>query len=236
GRRGDGEVELAPCRTQRLVDAGQHPPQPIASVGREQLEPLRIVSGAELGERLAERLRPEHRRLRLVELAEVRIETGSERIRTQEPGAEAVDRRDPGAVELPGEVVPPTIRERRTDPRPQLARGPARVRDYENRVDVEPALCARPPPLPHEPGRLAGAGAGRDKALPPRLDRGKLLAVQLVAAHARSIRQTVQRSHQAGHSPPRGSWWTSPSRIRSASDVAVVLADSTTPQNASSSR
>ena len=234
--RGHREVELAPRRAQRLVHARQHPPQPVAPVGREQLEPLRIVSCAELGERLAERLRAEHGRLRLVELAEARVEPGGQRIRPEEAGTEAVDRRDPRAVELAREVVPAAPREGCADPRPQLARRAARVRDDEDRVDVEPALGDRADDPLDEHGRLAGTGAGRDEDLAPRLDRGQLLMVELVATHGRSIRQTVQRSHQAGHSPPRGSWRTSPSRIRSASAVAVSRADSTTPQNASSSR
>ena len=238
--RGHREIELASRRAERLVHARQHPPQPVAPVGRKQLEPLRLVPGAELRERLAERLRPEHGRLCLVELAEMRVEPGGERIRPEEAGTEAVDRRDPGAVELTREVVPATPREGGANPRPQLARRAPRIRDDEDRVDVEPALCHRTDDPLDEHGRLAGAGAGGDEDLTSRLDRGELLMVQLivqlVGAHARSIRQTVQRSHQAGHSPPSGSWRTSPSRIRSASAVAVLRADSTTPQNASSSR
>ena len=84
----------------------------VAPVRGEQLEPLRIVPGAELRERLPERLRPQHRSLRLVELAETRVEPGCERIRPEEAGAEAVDRRDPGAVELAREVVPAALGER----------------------------------------------------------------------------------------------------------------------------
>ena len=135
------QVELAPRRAQRLVDARQHPPQPVAPVGGEQLEPLRIVSGAELRERGTERLRAQHRRLGLVELAEARVEPGRERIRPEQAGAEAVDRRDPGAVELAREVVPAAVGEGCADPGPKLAGGAARVRDHEDRVDVEPALA-----------------------------------------------------------------------------------------------
>src|SRR5215468_161942 len=86
------EVELAPSRTQRLVDARQHPTQPVAPVSGEELEPLRVVAGAELGERLAERLGAEHRRLRFVELPKPWVEPGSERIGPEESGTEAVDR------------------------------------------------------------------------------------------------------------------------------------------------
>ena len=179
GRAATARSSSRPAARERLVHARQHPPQPVAPVGREQLEPLRIVPGAELGERLAERLRAEHGRLRLVELAEARVEPGGERIRPEEAGTEAVDRRDPGAVELAREVVPAALGEGGADPRPQLARRAARVRDDEDRVDVEPALCDRTDDPLDEHGRLAGAGAGRDEDLAPRLDRGELLMVQL---------------------------------------------------------
>ena len=233
GPRRDGEVEIAPRRAQRLVDGRQHPPQPGAAVRREELEPLRVVSGEELVERRAERLRAETAPC-VVELAEARVEAGRERIRPQQPGAEAVDRRDPRAVELAGEVVPPTLGERRADPRPQLAGGAARVRDDEDRVDVEAAVEDRADDALDEHGRLPGAGAGRDEDLARRLDRRALLLVERVPAHARSTRHIGQRSHHAGHSPSRGSWRTSPSRIRSATAAAVARADSTTPQKSSS--
>ena len=154
---------------------------------------------------VAERLRAEHGRLRFVELAEARIEPGRERIGPEQAGAEAVDRRDPGAVELTGEVVPAALGERRADPGAELAGGTARVRDHEDRVDVESAIADRADDSLDEHGRLAGTCAGGDEHLSARLDGGELLRVELVAAHVRSIRHTVQRSHQLGHSPPSGS-------------------------------
>ena len=236
GPRRDGEIEVAPRRAQRLVHRRQHPPQPGAAVRREELEPLRVVAREELRERRAERLRAEDGRLRVVELAEARVETGGERIRAQQPAAEAVDRRDPRAVELAREVVAAALGERRANPRPQLARGAPRVRDDEDRVDVEAAIEDRAHDALDEHRRLAGAGAGGDEHLARRLDRGALLLVQRVLAHARSTRHIGQRSHHAGHSPSRGSWLTSPSRIRPATAAAVARADSTTPQKSSSSR
>ena len=86
-----------------------------------------------------------------------------------------MDRRDPGAVELAREVVPAALREGGADPRPQLAGGAARVRDDEDRVDVEAALADRADDPLDEHGRLAGAGAGGDEDLARRLDRGELL-------------------------------------------------------------
>ncbi len=78
-----GEVELAPGCAQGLVDAREHPPQPVAAVGRKELESLRLVSRAELRQRLGEGFGAKHGRLRLVELAEARVEPGSERIRPE---------------------------------------------------------------------------------------------------------------------------------------------------------
>ncbi len=99
------EHELAAGGAQRLEDTGEHAAQPRRAVGREQAQALRLAAGAELRERGLERLAAQHRALRVVELAEARIEPGRERIRLQQPVAETVDRRDPRAVELAREVA-----------------------------------------------------------------------------------------------------------------------------------
>ena len=156
---------------------------------------------------------------------------GGERMSLQQPQAEAVDRGDPGAVELAREIVPPAVAERGADARAQLARGPPRVRDDEDRVDIEAAVADGAHEALDEHGRLAGAGAGRDEDLAGRFDRRALLLV-----HGRATRHIGHRSHQAGHSPPFGSCTTSPARMRPASRRAVAIALSTAAQNASSSR
>ena len=102
---GHFQHEVAAGRAERLVDAGQHPPQPARAVRGEQADPLRIGGRAELLQRGVERLAGEDSRLVLVEHAEDRVDRGLERMRLQEPVAEAVDGRDPGAVELAREVV-----------------------------------------------------------------------------------------------------------------------------------
>ncbi len=94
-----------------------------------------------------------------------------------------MDRRDPRAVELAREVVAAAVGQGSANPRAQLARSAARVGDHEDRVDVEPALCDRADDALDEHRRLARAGAGGDEHLSPRLDRGKLLLVQVVRAH-----------------------------------------------------
>ena len=210
GPPADLERELAPGRAQRLVDAREHPAQAVGAVGREQAQPVGIAVGAELVERLPERLAPEHRALRVVELAEARIEPGGERIGLQEPQAEAVDGRDPGAVELAREVVAPALGERGADARAQLAGRAPRVRDDEDRVDVEPALADRAHEALDEHRRLAGARAGGDEdlAASPRPLRAAARSCALGTRHI------GQRSHHVGHSPPFGSCTTSPPRIR----------------------
>src|SRR5581483_2380942 len=128
------------------------------------------------------------------------------------------------------EIVAPALGERSADACAELARGAARVRDDEDRVDVEPAIAYRAHEPPDEHGRLAGARAGRDEDLAGRLDRCQLLLV-----HARGTRQIDHRSHHAGQSPPFGSWRTSPTRMRWPSERAVSRARSTAAQNDSSS-
>ncbi len=157
------EHEVAAGRAQRLVHARQHPAQAVRAVGREQAKPLRVAVRAELLERAVERLPAENDRARVLELAEPRVEPGGERMRPQQATAEAVDRRDPGAVELAREIRTAALAQRGADPCPQLARGLARVRDHEDRLDVDPALADGPDvPLDEDRG-LARAGAGGDE-------------------------------------------------------------------------
>ena len=183
---------------------------PSAAVGREEPQPIGRAVGAELGEGLLERLAAQHRALRLVELAKTRVQTCCERVRLQQAEAEAVDGRDPRTVELAGEIGPSALRQRGPDARPQLARGAARVRDHEDRVDVDAAVAhGADEPLDEHRG-LAGAGPCGDEHLARCGDGGLLLLV-----HARGTRHIGQRSHQAGHWSPFGSWSTSPARILS---------------------
>ncbi len=219
------EIEVASRRTQRLVDAREHAAQAVRAVRREQPQPLGLLSCTEFRQRLLERLTAQHRALRIVELAEARVEPCRERIALQQPQAEAVDRRDPRAVELTGEILAPALRERSANARAQLARRATRVRDDEDRVDVEPAVADGADEALDEDGGLARAGARGDEHLAGCLDRCELLLV-----HVRSILQIGQRSHHAGHASPFGSCLTSPSPMRTASRCAVAFALSTPPR------
>ncbi len=234
------EDELAPGGAKRLVDAGEHAPQPVGAVRREQPESFRVAVGAELPERTLERLAAQHRGSRVLELAEPRVEAGGERMRAQQPVAEAVDRRDPRSVELAREVGTPALAQRGADATPQLAGRLARVRDDEDGLDVDAALAHRAYVPLDENRRLprARSRGHEDRALG--LDGSQLLVVEpggrLHDRHARGTRQIGQRSHQAGHPSPFGSWRTSPALIRCAFSPARSRADSTCAQNVSSSR
>ena len=205
------ERQVAPRRAKRLVDAGQHPPQPGRAVGREQAHTLGVASGAERRQRTLECLAPDHGAVLVVELAEARIDSHRERVRAQEPRAEAVDGGDPGAVEPPREIVATARVQRRANAGTQLTRGLARVGDDEHRLDVEALVAHRAHEPLDEHGRLAGSRSGRDEDLAGCLDSSALLLV-----HGRSTRHIVHRSHHVGHVPPFGSWRTSPERMRCA--------------------
>ena len=211
------ELQRQPGRAKRLVHARQHPPQPAAAVRREQPQALRAVA-AELLERGAKGLAAEDAALAVVEDAEARVDPGGERVRLQQAAAETVDGRDPGAVELPREVVAAELDEALPDPSAQLAGSALGVRDHEDRVDVEPALAHRAAEALDDHGRLAGPGARRDEHDSGLLDGPSCsrFGRALDGAHVLFTRHIGQRSHQVGHGNPFfGSCRTSPALIRS---------------------
>ena len=224
-------VELAAGGAERLVDGGQLAPKSLRTVRREQAQALGVAGGAERRERALEGLAANDRSVLVVQLPEPWVDADCERVRAQEPRAEAVDRRDPRPVEPAREVGPAARMQRRTDARAQLTGRLARVGDHEHRLDIEPfvAHCTDEPLDEH--GRLPGAGARRHEHLTVCVDRGALFRV-----HGLSTRHIGQRSHHAGHEPPFGSWRMSPARIRCAYPSARSRAVSTSAQKASSSR
>ena len=154
-------------------------------------------------EGLRKRLRPDDRRLALVEHAEAGVEPGLEGVRVEEPVAETVDGRDPGALDFTGQVVALQLDEALPDPGLQLAGGPFGVGDHDDRVDREPPLTDRAYEPFDEDGRLPGARAGRDEDDARLLDRGELLRAR--TRHGRLTRHIVQYEHQDGQLPSRGS-------------------------------
>ncbi len=241
GPLGDLEHELAAGGAERLVDAGQHPPQPAGAVGREQPGPLGVTRRAELLERGLERLAREHARLVLVEDPEVRVDAGLEGVRLQQSVAEAVNRRDPGAVELAGEIVPVELGQAAANPASQLAGRPLRVGDREHGLHRQPALAHGAGEPLDEHRRLPRPRPCGDEDEAGRVDRGQLLGVRgsglLDDGHDLATRHIDDRSHQVGHgNPPFGSCWMSPERIRSTKRIACSFARSVCAQNSSSSR
>src|SRR5882724_6996704 len=94
------EDELAAGRSQRLVDAGEHAAQPVCSVHGEQPQAGRIVARAERRQSGGESLAAQDASLALVEHAKPRVDACRERVRAEQAVAEAVNRRDPGTVQL----------------------------------------------------------------------------------------------------------------------------------------
>src|SRR5581483_11971446 len=128
------EPKVTPRRAKRFVDRRELAAQAVGAVRREQAQPLGIAGGAERGERPLERLAADDGAVLVVELAEPRVDADREGVRTQEPRAEAVNRRDPRTVEASGEVVAAASVQCGANPRAQLARRLARVRDHEHRL------------------------------------------------------------------------------------------------------
>jgi hypothetical protein len=129
-------------------------------------------------------------------------------MRLQEAMAEAVDRGDPGGVELAREIGAAGLGEARANAAAELAGGALGVGDDEERVDVEAALAHRLHEALDEHRRLARPGAGGDEDDAGRLDRGALLGIRGAHAHAHALltRHIGASSHQEGHAPsPSGS-------------------------------
>ena len=100
------ELERTPGASQALEDADQHRPQAARSIGGEQPQALGPPVAAEVRERGGEGLTPQYGGLPLVEHAKPRIEPRIERVGTEQTRAEAVNRRDPGPLDVAREIVP----------------------------------------------------------------------------------------------------------------------------------
>ena len=138
-----------------------------------------------------------------------------------------MDGRDPGALDVAGEIDAVELEEPLADPGPQLAGGALRVGDDEDALESQPALGDGADEALHEHGRLPGSGARGDEDDAALVDRGLLLGVRGADAHARFTRHIGQRSHHVGHVPPRGSCSTSPARMRATAACARSTARST---------
>ena len=198
GRRVLAELErqLAPGRAQRLVDARQHPAEPLRAVGREQPQPLRLAAGTE------RRSARSNASPRITAPAPRRARGSAGRCRPRTGARAGAASRSRGWSRSRRRRA---RRARSWRPRacsaariarPQLARGLARVGDDEHRLDVE-ALVADGA---HEPldehGRLAGSRAGRDEHLAalPRPQRAAARSRALHPAHRPQVAPRRARS------------------------------------------
>ncbi len=244
GQSSQLEPKRATGRTQRLVGGDDHPPQARPPVGDEEGRPDLITVRAELLQSGAEGFARKHERLLGIEHAEVRVDSGGDGVLAQQPAAEAVNGRDPGSIELAGEIMALALVQSRADARAQLAGGAVGVSDDEQGVDREPTLDRRPAEALDQHRRLAGAGAGRYEHDSGGFDRTALLAIGSARSHRLGTRHRGASRHQLGHrffepgpsSRPSGSWRTSPVRTRATKSRALAAAHSTLPQKGSSSR
>ena len=94
------EQELAAGGAERLEHSDEHPPEICRAVNGEQTQTLRVLVCAERVERGLERFAAQHATLAVVEHSETRIDTRREWMRAEQPVTEAVDGRNPCAVEL----------------------------------------------------------------------------------------------------------------------------------------
>src|SRR5439155_16743042 len=132
------------------------------------------AKSAERVQGLVEGLDAKHCGLALVQYSQPRVGPGRERILLGQPEAEAVDRRDPGAVEIAGQLGSVELAEPSPEAGTQVGCRPLGVGDHEDRADVDARLDCACEALDQN-GRLAGARAGRDEDEPGRLDRRMLL-------------------------------------------------------------
>src|SRR5262245_53026631 len=128
-----------------------------------------MLVATELRQCRGERLRTQDAGLALVEHTEARIDASSGRVGPKQSMAEAMDGRDPGTVQLAGEVCAADLDKPGPDPRSKLARRAFCERHDEDRADVDPALHRTDEALDDD-RRLAGAGAGGDEHRPRRVD------------------------------------------------------------------
>jgi hypothetical protein len=135
----------------------------------DQLDPLGEVARHERLEGLVEGVDGQPLGLQLVEHPKMRVDAGGKSVRSQDPGAETVDRGDEGAFGGAGLLPAPQLQESGADPRPHLRRGLLGERDREDRLHRLAVVDHRAHESLHEHGRLARAraGANDERAVPP---------------------------------------------------------------------
>ncbi len=165
----------AAAGAQLRVGPEDRAPERAQRVGGDQIDGAAILARQSL-EGLVERAVGEPLRLRLVEDDETWIESRGQRVRPQDPSAEAVDGGDERALGRPGRAVCAEGPQPRTDPLAQLRRRLVGERDREDRPHLDAVVEHRAYESLHQHRGLAAAGARIEQqvALPPP-DRQRLL-------------------------------------------------------------
>ncbi len=128
---------LAAEAAQLVVGAADEVAQDRPLPGRGEREPWRVGLGEQLVERVLERALGEQVRLDRVEHPEARVDAGGDRVRREQPAAEAMDRRQPGAGRA---------RQLAQPPRPAGVAELLRPRGAAPQLGAHPAAqLARPP-------------------------------------------------------------------------------------------
>jgi len=172
------------------MDAEHHGTQPAEVEGGDGPLALGLAAGEERLQRLFEGLAGRAVGLGSVEHPKAGVDPDRDRVRGEQPVAEAVDRRHPGAAQ-PRQQLAGALRalggpplELGADPLAQLRGGLVGEGEGEDRVGRDALVADQPAvALDHHPG-LAGAGPGLDHRLGgARLDRRQLLGGRRPLAH-----------------------------------------------------
>ena len=209
----DGSA-LAPAAQPR-VHGAHHPLELLRRVGRQQLEPHAALPRALREERLQrpfEGVDADALRLGLVEHPVLGVDARRQRVRAQEARAEAVDRRDPGALRGPRLLALAQLEEAPPDAQLELGGGLLGERDGEDAIDHHAVLEHRAHEALDQHGGLAAAGAGvQEERARARLDRLPLLRREghahcsclQIAGYSQPLPDHLQLSGQGRTSPVR---------------------------------
>ncbi len=220
GRRGDRHRGgRHPGAAQLVVEAGDDSAQHVVAVCADQMlglvaRELRRRRAQQLGERGVPRLLAQSAQLALVEHDGGRVDSGDDRVGREHARAEAVDRRDPGALHRPRVLDAAECHEALAHAAAQLPGGTARERDRQDRARVEPVVDDVADEALDEDRRLAGSRVRGDHQRPVALQHGDgLLGRQSAALRA----ERARRRARAACGPGR-------SRVRAPADRRVAAA------------
>ncbi len=180
GRRiGQAGPQLA-AAAQLGVHRHHDPRGALHPVGGQQVERLGPALGHEALEGVREGLLAKAPRQPFVEDREGGVDSGVERVRTQQPRAESVEGPDEGCLGVPRGLPLSQFQQPRTNAGAELAGGALGECDREDPAGRHPVLAYRRHEALHQHGGLAAAGrSGQRQLLTTAADRLALLGRQL---------------------------------------------------------